>query len=161
VVSSRWSNCSLSTNFHSSSQGDVSRQTHFLFWGHHLSCLFTQSFGTRLFSLGLCQKQGVWDTFFQYRWHETVNLRMHSRNPQLSHTTCYDIHVTLAAQVFWTTRWSPWRCHIQTIMFKTNSWWKLKCIYFANIFFWFALKSYFISKTIRCFWCTLFLRITL
>jgi hypothetical protein len=59
MVPTRWSNCSLGVDFHCGSQGDVSRQTDFLFWEHQLSCLLALSFGTILLSLGLCQKQGL------------------------------------------------------------------------------------------------------
>jgi hypothetical protein len=41
MIPRRWSNCSHNKGFHSDSHDSVSRQTHFSFRGHHLTCLLT------------------------------------------------------------------------------------------------------------------------
>jgi hypothetical protein len=81
-------------------------------------------FGTRLLPLGVCQKQGVWDKYCQYWWLETSNLGVQSRNLWWNPRTCYGIHTISTAGVCWTTRRSPWRYCIQTVMVKTISLWK-------------------------------------
>lgn len=77
----------------------------------NFACLLAWSFGTKLHSLGLCQKQDLLDTSCQCWWFETANLGVIS-----------------TAGVCWRTK-SSWRCYIQTIMHKTNSQCKWKWIW--------------------------------
>jgi hypothetical protein len=55
-------------------------------------------------------------------------------------------------EVYWKTWWSPTKCHIQTVMIQMNSHGHGMYLLVLITFFHFALKCYFISKTVMCFW---------
>ena len=73
--------------------------------------------------------------------------------------TCYSLlwqPFLRTAGKHWTTWWSSTKCNIQRVMIQINSQWRgmyllvlIKCLHFA-------LKCYFISKTVRCFWGALY-----
>jgi hypothetical protein len=71
-------------------------------------------------------------------------------------TLCYDILFIATARVYWMTQWSLKKCHIQTVVINMNS--HGNGIYLSVLikYFPFPLKRYFISKTNRCFWLTLY-----
>jgi len=51
---------------------------------------------------------------------------------------------------------SPTKCHIQTLLIQVNSHEHGMYLLLLIPFLHFALKCYVISKTIRCFWCTVY-----
>ena len=98
----------------------ISRQTHFSFWGSHMPCPLAWPCNTRLFPLGLHQKQGIWNTFFQYWWPTTANSGVRAREPY-GNASCYDRLSIVTAGVYWTTSCSTTKCHIKTERNQMNS----------------------------------------
>jgi len=64
---------------------------------------------------------------------------------------CYDNLYIMTAGMYWTTRWSPTKCYIQTVMININSNSPGVCLLVWIQFFHYALKCYFISKTVICY----------
>lgn len=56
------------------------------------------------------------------------------------------------------TMWSPTRYHIQTVMSSMTCHGHEMCLPVLIKFFHFVLKCYFISKAIKCFWLTLYVK---
>jgi hypothetical protein len=69
---------------------------------------------------------------------------------------CYNSLPIAIAGVYWTVWKSPTKFHIQTVMMQMNSHGQGIYMLLLKPFFHFALKCYVISKTIRCFWCTVY-----
>lgn len=108
MVSTWWGNCSLRTDFHGSSQVYVSGHTD-LFQGYELAHQITCSFSTRILPLM------TWNTESGSAFKESL-----MKFSVLWHQCCLSFHGVLDKTE---------RCHIQTIMLRTNSWWKWNCIY--------------------------------
>jgi hypothetical protein len=54
-------------------------------------------------------------------WLKKAHSGVYTRNPQGNATTCQDSLSIATAGVYWTTWWSPTKCHIQIIMTEMNS----------------------------------------
>jgi hypothetical protein len=74
------SHCSCNTHFHTSSQDNVSRQTHSHFRDITWLTQLPDRIVPRLLPLGPCQKQGTQNSC-QKCWLTTVNLGVYSRDP--------------------------------------------------------------------------------
>ena len=142
AVPTRWSNCSHSRNFHTSPEDNFSRQTHFLFHGHHLPQLLAWPCNTRLLPLGLCKNQGIWNTSCQYSWLKQQILKCIQGNPKEFYVLWQPFHrdgrSVLNDMVV------TYKCHIQTIMTEINPLGRGTHPTVFIKFFHFALKSYFI-----------------
>jgi hypothetical protein len=144
-------------NFNTSPLGSVSGQTNFSFWGHHLAHPLAWLCRIRPLSLRLHLKQGIQNTSYQYWWSKTANSGVYPWDPLGNATVCCDSLSITTSGVYWTMWWLRTKHHIQTVMTQMNYYGHgihpvvlVKC-------FRFALKSYFISLTIRCFWHILYL----
>ena len=88
---------------HACLQDNVSGQTHFSFWGHHLGHPLTRPCSTRLLPLGLHYKQGIQNTSCQYWLRKTANCGVYLRDPSGSYKTCYNSLSIATVDVYWTT----------------------------------------------------------
>jgi uncharacterized protein with PQ loop repeat len=81
---------------------------------------------------------------------------VYSRDPY-KNATCNNVFSITTSGAYWTTWCSPTKFHIQAILINTVSHGQETYLPVLIIVFNFVLKCYFISKTFRCFWLTLYI----
>lgn len=153
VVPTRWSDYSHSTNFHASRQDTVSMQNHLSFRAHHLALPLAWSCSVRLLTLGLRQKHDIRNTSCQYRWLKTATS---AGCPRDYLRKCCKVITAFPSRLqdcidMVVTRTVPKSNSTDSDEFS----WTWSVPAGVNKIFQFALKFYFISKTVRCFWSTL------
>ena len=116
----------------------------------------TWSCNTRIIPLGLNQRPVIQNESCQYWWLKTANLSAYSRSTlKKKNTTCYNILPIATAGVYFTSRWTPTKCHTQTIIINTTSHKHGMYLSLLRKFFYVVLKCHFISKAICYFLFTL------
>lgn len=136
------------------SWGNISRQTHFSFRGHYLASR----------SPDLPIPDHILCSYVKSKVYETRPANID--NPKQRIRDCIQgifkemlqrvvIAFPSTVGVHWTTWWSPTKCNIQKVMIQINSHGHAMYLLVLIKFFHLALKCYFISKTVRCFWRTL------
>ena len=124
------------------------------FGGYHLAHPLAWSCSTRLLPFGFWQKQGRRNKICQYWQLKPASLGVYSRvlegkatmSQQPFHRDCRCVLNSMEVT----------KCHIQTVMIQMNSHGHGMYLLLLIPFFHFALKCYVTSKTIRCFWCTMY-----